>query len=47
MTDYEVFINLLDKNGIYHHESDKSKYKSYKDLHKGLIGLAKIPYSLS
>lgn len=22
MTDYEVFIDLLDKNGIYHHESD-------------------------
>ena len=22
MTDYEVFISLLDKNGIYHHESD-------------------------
>ena len=22
MTDYEVFIDLLDKNGIYHYESD-------------------------
>ena len=22
MTDYEVFIDLFDKNGIYHHESD-------------------------
>lgn len=22
MTDYEVFIDLLDKNDIFHHESD-------------------------